>query len=173
MSTKPSFMFRDSQWVTQKPSGLDSGQLLVTGCEPAVIGYLRDTFVRERLQVTALSEEQAVLRVRQGFTPDVILLQVVGRDALGTLTALREARPNIPIIVVASFHDAPFVVKTMKLGATDCIRLPFDLEGLKASVRRSLSLVDCVADEDVAHETPLCENTSFVPCQMSAVFLSP
>jgi len=162
MSTKPSFLFRESQWVNQKPSGIDSGQLLVTGCEPAVIGYLRDTFVREGLQVTALPEEQAILRIRQGFTPDVVLLQVVGRDSLGTLTALRETRPNIPIIIVASFHDASFVVNTMKAGATDCVRLPIELERLKTSVRRCLSLVECIAADDAGHETHLYENTSFV-----------
>jgi DNA-binding NtrC family response regulator len=134
----------------------------VVGSEPGVLAYLRDFLVREDLQVTLLTKEQALIKLQKGFAPEVILLQVLGGYALETLTILREARPNIPVIAFSCMNDSHLAVQAMKRGASDYIQLPFDMNGLKASVRHCLTLVEGDLEEEPTHETTLSDDTSFV-----------
>ncbi len=136
--------------------------ILVVGSEFAVLNYVRDILARDNLQVSSLTKDQALIRLQKGLVPDVILLQVVGDQALETLTTLREARPTVPIIAFSCSHDLPLIVKAMKMGASDCIQLPFDMVDLKDSVRRFLSLVGDELQEPPTHETPLSEDASLV-----------
>jgi len=136
--------------------------LLLVGCESAVLSYLRDVFLRDGFQVMLLTPEQAFSRILKGFSPDVVLLQVFGNQSLPTLTALREALPTVPIIVFSCFHDSQLVVKAMKTGASDCFQLPFNIDGLKASVRRFVALIEGGVEHEAPNETLLFNDTSFV-----------
>jgi DNA-binding NtrC family response regulator len=145
------------------PSGSAAGrQILIVGSESAVLNYVWEMLARADLQLTALTKEQAMIRIQKGLVPDLILLHVVGSHTLETLSTLREARPSVPIIVFSSVHDSRFVVKAMQMGASDYIQLPFDVDGLQNSVRRFLTLVGDDVERETTHETPLFENTSFV-----------
>ncbi len=144
---------------TSEPSGR---QVLIVGSESAVLNHVRDVLVHDKLPITLLTKEQALIRLQKGFVPDVILLQVVAGQTLETLTTLRTARPTVPIIAFSCSQDMQFVVTAMKTGASDYIQLPFNMDGLKASVRHFLSPVGDGQREGPAHETPLSENASFV-----------
>ncbi len=106
-------------------------QVFVVGSESAVLDYVRQALARDKLQLSSLTKEQALLSLQKGKTPDLILLHVVGEQALGTLTALRDARPTIPIIVFSCVPDSRFVVRVLQMGASDYIQLPFDIGGLQ------------------------------------------
>jgi DNA-binding NtrC family response regulator len=109
-----------------------------------------------------LGKDQAIVRLSKGLSPDIVLLHVTGPHGLRTLTSIREVRPNMPIIVLSSFHSAQFIVKAIKLGAVDFIQIPFEMNGLVESVKRFLSLVGDVGSSECEHEIPLSDNDSFV-----------
>ena len=106
-------------------------RVLVVGSESALLNHVRDVLVRETLPITSLTKEQALIRIQKGLVPDVVLLQVVAAQTLETLGTLRKTLPTIPIIVFSSRHDMQFVVTAMKMGASDYIQLPFNIDGLK------------------------------------------
>jgi two-component system response regulator AtoC len=137
-------------------------QVLAIGGEPAIQPYLQKLFAGDQLAVARLTKEQALIRLQKGILPDIILLQASGRFALETLTELRQARANIPIIVLSSFQDSQFIVKAMRMGASDCVQLPFDADLLRDSVRRFLERVGDGTNAETVFETPLSETTSFV-----------
>jgi DNA-binding NtrC family response regulator len=137
-------------------------QVLVVGSESAVLDYVRQALNRDSLQISSITKEQAIIRLQKGAAADLILLHVAGNHALEALSALRQARPTVPIIVFSSVPDSRFVVKALQMGASDYIQLPFDIDGLQNSVRRFLDLVGNEAGDEAVHETPLFENTSFV-----------
>ncbi len=145
------------------PSSSPLGRhLLLVGNESAVLSYLRDVFQRDGLQVMLLTPEQAFARIQKGFSPDVVVSQVFGSQALQTLTALREALPTVPIVVFSCFHDSQLVVKAMKSGASDYFQLPFNVDGLKASVRRFVTLIEGDVEQEEPNETLLLNDASFV-----------
>ncbi len=143
-------------------SGPLGRHVLLAGSESAVLSYLRDVFQRDGLQVMLLTPEQAFARIQKGFSPDVVVLQVFGSQALQTLTAFREALPSVPIVVFSCFHDSQLVVKAMKTGASDYFQLPFNIDGLKASVQRFVTLIEGGVEQEAPNETLLLNDASFV-----------
>ena len=137
-------------------------QVFVVGSESAVLDYVRQSLARDKLQLFSLTKEQVLVSLQKGKNPDLVLLHVVGNQELGTIATLREARPTLPIIVFSCISDSRFVVKALQMGASDYIQLPFDIEGLQDSVRRFLDLVGNESGDELAHETLLFDNTSFV-----------
>jgi DNA-binding NtrC family response regulator len=137
-------------------------QALIVGSEPAVMAHVSDSIARDNLRVVSLSKEQAVIRLQNGFVPDIILLQVSGAHSLGALTTFREALPSIPTIVLSTVHRSQIAVKAMKMGATDYLELPFDMARLKESIQHHLMLAETGKKEEPVHETPLGDDISFV-----------
>ena len=59
--------------------------------------------------------------IRSGARTDVVLLDLTLPDASGeaTVTRMREAAPNLPIVIMTGFDDAEFAERMVALGAQD------------------------------------------------------
>jgi len=157
-----SFRSAPSAKATESISASVGRRVLVAGCESSIVNYIRDVLAKDKLQVTSVTRDQALIRLRKGFVPDVILLQVVQEYALETLAALREVCPTVPVLVFSCIQDTKFVVKAMNMGASDYIQLPFNVAGLRDSVRRFISLVGDELELEPADETRLSDDSSLV-----------
>lgn len=73
-------------------------------------------------------------------TPDVIItdLKMPGRDGLELLKSVREASPDIPVIVITAFSDLDTTVDAFSRGAFEYLPKPFDLESVCDAVDRAL-----------------------------------
>ncbi|MDR3763341.1 MAG: sigma-54 dependent transcriptional regulator [Acidobacteriota bacterium] len=141
----------------------DPRQLLLVCDAPPLLSYLHRFLAREGVRTTALNYEHAKLRVQRGLTPDLVVLHLNGNGSLGVLAELRLALPIVPIVGVFSMPDGKFAVDAHQAGATECIRLPFDLESLKETVDRFFCLtVSRRPLGEPVHETALTEDTYFV-----------
>ncbi|OIR12362.1 transcriptional regulatory protein ZraR [mine drainage metagenome] len=61
-------------------------------------------------------------------------------DGLKLLEAMRKENINIPLIIVTAQGEVASAVQAMKLGASDYILRPFDLETLEIAITRALSI---------------------------------
>jgi DNA-binding NtrC family response regulator len=72
--------------------------------------------------------------------PDLILLDVVmpDRSGLDLLTELQDLGLEIPVVVLTATNTVSVAVEAMKLGATDFVTKPFELEALRVKVAQIL-----------------------------------
>ena len=113
--------------------------VLVVDDEPAVRESLRMLLKRECSIDTAESVDAALVAVAVS-PPDLILLDVVmpDRSGLDLLGELSELGLEIPVIVLTATNTVAVAVEAMKLGATDFVTKPFELESLRLKVAQIL-----------------------------------
>jgi DNA-binding NtrC family response regulator len=113
--------------------------VLVVDDEPAVRESLRMLLKREYSIDTAESVDAALVAVAVS-PPDLILLDVVmpDRSGLDLLGELSELGLEIPVIVLTATNTVAVAVEAMKLGATDFVTKPFELESLRLKVAQIL-----------------------------------
>jgi DNA-binding NtrC family response regulator len=88
------------------------------------------------------SGEQA-LAVTSEAKPDLILLDIImpGLDGIQVLEKLRAADRITPIIMLTATKTVRTAVEAMKLGATDYLTKPFDVDELRVIVTQALERV--------------------------------
>lgn len=91
--------------------------------------------------VQAADGEAALAAFDQGPV-DLVLsdLRMPRLDGLGLLRALRERGDDVPVIVLTAFGTIESAVEAMKLGASDYIIRPFEMETVELAVRRALAM---------------------------------
>lgn len=84
---------------------------------------------------------------------DLVLvdLKMPGMDGLAVLRQIREANADVPILLFTAYATVPTAVEAMRVGATDYLRKPFDLEDVLAKVHHYLS---AAIDRHPTVETP-------------------
>ncbi|CUB03360.1 response regulator [Marinomonas fungiae] len=140
--------------------------ILVVDDEPANITVLSGTLKDKYRVIVAKNGKQAIERIENVVTPDLILLDIMMPDMDGyELCSILKERPetkDIPIIFVSAmseFHDEE---KGLELGAIDYISKPFSPAIVLTRVRNILQLRDAqthleqynkVLEERVAERT--------------------
>jgi two-component system, NtrC family, response regulator AtoC len=71
---------------------------------------------------------------------DLVLLdlKMPGMDGLAVLRELRRRGAEVPILLLTAYATVPTAVEALKLGASDYLRKPFDLETVLSQISRSL-----------------------------------
>jgi DNA-binding response OmpR family regulator len=112
------------------PSSL--GRVLIVDDEPHVAAMLEEAVTTFGYAAHVAPNGQEALRVAAEFHPDVVLLDLTLPDISGdvVLGQLREAQPELPIIMVTGNSDVDRARRTLAQGAFDYIAKPFDLTRL-------------------------------------------
>jgi len=85
----------------------------------------------------AANGPDAVMRVRDGGI-DVVLLDIAmpGRDGLDVLKQLRGEFPRLPVLMLSTYPDRQYAVRSLKLGAAGYLNKSADSEQLIDAIRR-------------------------------------
>ncbi len=121
---------------------IKKAKVLIVDDEPSMLRYLQTVLEAESYEVQAVkSGTEAVVCVRQDPSLDLVLLDVLMPeiDGLQTLDLLRQARPNIKVIMLSCTTDPRKVVQAIRLGAVDYLTKPFQIQDLEAVLEHSLS----------------------------------
>lgn len=88
---------------------------------------------------TAASGAEALEHLARA-APDLVLLDLVmpGMDGLETLRRIREARPELPVVMVTGQQDIRAAVEALKGGAADYLGKPIQADEFRVTVRRLL-----------------------------------
>mgnify|MGYP001811671399 CR=1 FL=1 len=80
--------------------------------------------------------EDAV-KMCQDLRPDVVLvdMKMQGLDGIETTTAIKNACPDVQVLILTSFHDADLVRRAMKAGAVGYVLKDADKEELAGAIR--------------------------------------
>ena len=102
---------------------------------------LADTF-HTIIQLTRPSE---LLRTMATEHTDIVLLDMnfalgtnTGREGLHWLQVLRQAHPDVPVVMLTAYGDVPLAVRALKSGAADFITKPWDNDELIRKLRNVL-----------------------------------
>jgi len=115
-------------------------RVLVVDDEPGVQESLRMLLKQECEVVTAASVDEA-LRLLAQAPPDLVLLDLVmpGRSGFDLFAELAKQDSPPPVIVLSGTRTIATAVEAMKLGASDYLTKPFEVEALRIKVRQLLS----------------------------------
>jgi CheY-like chemotaxis protein len=115
--------------------------VLVVDDSPEMQRYLRSLLELDSYRVvTASNGHEALLLVRLGCAPAVVLLdlQMPGMDGLETLRRLQELRPSTKVILCTGVEDPDKIRQAIALGAQAYLRKPIQHLYLSAAVERCL-----------------------------------
>jgi len=86
------------------------------------------------------SGDEAIQRLASGFSPSMMLLDVMlpGKDGIEVLANIKAIYPLIPIIILSGIGQIKTVVEAMKMGASDYLTKPFEEEALELAIENAI-----------------------------------
>ena len=115
-------------------------RILVVDDEYLIRWSLQQDLAKEGYEVLVAESGEEALRVVRETPPDMVLLdiQLPGMDGVKTLGEIKKLYPEIVVIMITAYAMVDTAVAAMKLGAHDYINKPYNLEGVKLSIRKGL-----------------------------------
>jgi DNA-binding NarL/FixJ family response regulator len=85
----------------------------------------------------AATGPEAIARVREGGI-DVVLLDIAmpQRDGLDVLRQLKSERPRLPVLMLSTYPDRQYAVRSLKLGAAGYLNKSADSEQMIDAIRK-------------------------------------
>ena len=110
--------------------------MLVVDDDLPVRDVLSEYFVARGYTVVTAGDGREALDAFARERPDVVLLDIrmPGMDGLEVLKRLREADPNVAVIMVTANDDLTLAREALSVGAFDYVAKPFDFEHLNETV---------------------------------------
>ncbi len=119
-----------------------SARVFVVDDDPNMLRYMRTLLQLESCQVqTASSGAEAIGKLEQGLSPDLIFLDLMmpGMDGLQTLERVRKVNPQVKVVMLSCLKDTPKVVQAMRLGAEDYLNKPLDGAAVEKVLQRCVT----------------------------------
>jgi two-component system response regulator AtoC len=114
--------------------------VLVIDDDPGIREYLETLATRQGYGVYTAADGESALADLDRTCPDLITLDAVlpGMDGLETLRQIKQRMPEVPVIMLSGHGQARTIVEAMRLGASDFLRKPFEVEELELAFQRAL-----------------------------------
>ena len=118
----------------------DRFRVLVIDDDPGIREYLHTVASRQGFDVYSAADGESALEELAKSRPDIVTLDAVlpGMDGLETLRQLKQAMPQVPVIMLSGHGQARMIVEAMRLGASDFLRKPFEVEELELAFNKAL-----------------------------------
>ncbi len=109
---------------------VDDEEIVLRSCQRILGGEYDVDVARDGLEALAKVNESDY---------DVLVLDIKmpKMDGIEVLRRVKEARPDVDIIMVTGLHEIGTAVKAMKLGAFDYLPKPFEPDELEMAVARA------------------------------------
>jgi two-component system OmpR family response regulator len=112
--------------------------ILVVDDESRMLGLLLRVMRANGFEVRCASHAARGYELLDGSCSLVLLdLMMPGENGFGLLERIRDAFPEIPVIVLSAISDVDAKVRCFELGATDYVTKPFAMAELLARIRRA------------------------------------
>jgi DNA-binding NtrC family response regulator len=118
---------------------IGKGHILLVDDEEIVLRSCQRILADGDYAIDIAREGLAALQMVNDHEYNVMILDIMmpKMDGLEVLRRVKEARPEIEVIMITGLHEIGTAVKAMKLGAFDYLPKPFEPEDLKLLVRRA------------------------------------
>jgi two-component system nitrogen regulation response regulator GlnG len=107
---------------------MSATRVLVVDDEPEVRAVVAELLGSRGFDPVDTGDPHTVVDLVRQARPSVVLLDVAmpGMSGLDVLPRLREAAPDVPVVMLTALHDVHTVVQAMRLGAYDYLSKPCD-----------------------------------------------
>lgn len=119
---------------------MQSVSVLVIDDEPAFVRSLVYALKKEGLTPTGVNGCAAALDHVRKSPPDIALvdLRMPEVDGMETMERLKNAIPDLPVVMISAHGDTRAAVQAVKAGAVDYLTKPFELDDLLHCIRSVL-----------------------------------
>jgi len=115
--------------------------ILIVDDDKDLIFTLKKTLEMHNYLVTATTNSQDALDVVKTSTIDLVISDIVmpGGSGIGLLLAIREAKPELPVIILTGQSRINSAIECIRLGAKDFLGKPFTPEKLVKAIKNGLT----------------------------------
>ena len=119
-----------------------AGRILIVDDEAGIRFSLRGILEDEGHEVLEADSGEAALKSLEQAAPDLAFLDIwlPGMDGISVLERLKEARPDLPAIMISGHGSIETAVAAIKKGAFDFIEKPLSLEKVVLATNKALEL---------------------------------
>ncbi len=120
---------------------MDKGRILIVDDQEEILESLEAILADEGHQVILARDGQEALHIVQNDSPDVVFLDIwiPGIDGMQTLKAIKKIDPDCAVIMMSGHGTIETAVKAIKLGATDYLEKPLNLEDVLHLVEKAIA----------------------------------
>lgn len=115
-------------------------KVLIVEDEKNMIWALTKALEAENYDISSVMRGDDAIEKLNLVNPDIVLLDIKlpGKDGISILKEIRATNNTIPVIMMTAHGTLDNAIQAIKLGATDYLSKPFDLEEMKLVVQKSL-----------------------------------
>ncbi len=120
---------------------MKKGRILIVDDQEEILESLGAILVDEGHEVLRAGDGQEALHIVQDDSPDVVFLDIwiPGIDGMQTLKAIKRIDPSCSVVMMSGHGTIETAVKAIKLGATDYLEKPINLEDVLHIVQKSIA----------------------------------
>jgi len=116
-----------------------SEKVLLVDDEKEYLEIMSERMQARDMDVTTATSARQALEIIEKESFDAIILdfQMPGMDGMDALKAIKAKKPELQIILLTGYATVEKSVEAMKIGATDFIEKPADLEVLAEKIKKA------------------------------------
>ncbi len=122
------------------PLGMDKARVLIVDDQEEILNSLDGVLRDEGHEVISAKDGQEALHLVQTDCPDLVFLDIwiPGIDGMQTLKAIKRLDPHCSVVMMSGHGTIETAVKAIKLGATDYLEKPLNLEDVLHLVQKAV-----------------------------------
>ena len=122
------------------------GPILIVDDEVSIRKSLEGVLSDEGYSCALASDGADALSKLQALRPSLVILDIwmPGMDGIETLRRMKAAQPETPVIMMSGHATISTAIKATKIGASDFIEKPLELDVVLSAIRRALGTQDAV-----------------------------
>ena len=115
-------------------------KMLIVEDDPTLLRGLTDAFRDAGFELQVTGDGDSAVDVAIEDRPDIVLLDLMlpGLNGFEVCQILRDAYPELPILIVSARAEESDIIRGLELGADDYIIKPFSIAELRARVNSAL-----------------------------------
>ncbi|MCP3875968.1 MAG: response regulator [Desulfobacteraceae bacterium] len=116
-----------------------SEKVLLVDDEKEFLEIMSERMTARGMEVTTANSATKALSILEKKTFDAIVMdfQMPGMDGMEALKAIKNLKPELQIILLTGYATTEKTVEAMKVGATDFLEKPADLESLTQKIKEA------------------------------------
>ncbi|SHF40631.1 two-component system, NtrC family, nitrogen regulation response regulator GlnG [Modicisalibacter ilicicola DSM 19980] len=119
----------------------ETARVVIVDDDHAIRWVLERALVQPDIEIQSFERADHALETLLNHPPDVLLtdIRMPGLDGLDLMARIREAHPDLPVIVMTAHSDLDSAVASYQGGAFEYLPKPFDVDEALALVRRAIA----------------------------------
>ena len=115
-------------------------KILIVEDEKNMVWALSNALKEENYHIESVLRGDQAIDAIEKLDPDLVLLDIKlpGLDGISVLSQIRNLGNDLPVIMMTAHGTLDTAIQAIKLGATDYLSKPFDLEEMKITVKKAL-----------------------------------